>query len=158
MNTTRGLDARIGQQMGEIALLVARAEEQLKKGERAGDDAYMDACALNLQGFYTGIEHIFESIARELDGDVPESPNWHMDLLRQMSARIDGVRPPVLTVRTRDCLDQYRAFRHVVRNVYSFSLDPSRVRELVERLRVCYERVTTDLEGFIQFLRELDRA
>lgn len=29
-----------------------------------GDDAYWDAIALNLQGFYSGVERVFEDVAR----------------------------------------------------------------------------------------------
>ncbi len=79
----------------------------------------MDGVALNLHGFYVGIERIFEDIAREVEASVPSGPDWHQDLLLQMSAEVAAVRPAVITQETRQCLGDYRAFRHVVRNVYA---------------------------------------
>ena len=72
-----------------------------------------------------------------------------------MSAEISSIRPPVVTMDTRDCLDEYRGFRHVVRNVYTFHLRPVRQQELTTRLRPCYESVERDLSDFIIFLKTM---
>ncbi len=56
----------------------------------------LDGVALNLHGFYAGVERIFEEIAREIDGSLPAGPEWHRDLLLQMSAEVAGTRPPVI--------------------------------------------------------------
>jgi hypothetical protein len=52
----------------------------------------------------------------------------------------------------RRCLDEYRAFRHSVRNVCAFNFRPLRLEELVTELRPCYESVMQDLEAFCSFL------
>jgi hypothetical protein len=104
----------IREELMEIARSAQRAQELCEKALRTGDDGYWDGVALNLHGFYTGAERIFEEIAREIDGHRPGGPDWHRDLLVQMSAEIPGIRPPVLSRETRECLDEYRRFRQLV--------------------------------------------
>jgi len=73
-------------------------------------------------------------------------------LLRQMVAEVIGIRPAVINRQTRDCLDEYRGFRHMVRHVYSFKLRPSRIKELTDGLRACFDMVAQDIERFQQHL------
>lgn len=152
------LAGRIHESLNDLERVVSRAEELLGKAQQHNDDGYLDGVALNLHGFYAGVERIFEDIARTLDEAVPSGPDWHRDLLLQMSAAIDGVRPAVISQETRFCLDEYRGFRHVVRNVYTFNLRPLRVQELTENLRACYQRLSAELAGFISFLSDLDKV
>lgn len=49
-----------------------------------------------LHDFYTGIEKIFESIAKEVDHRFPMGDEWHSELLHQMSLAILGLRPQVI--------------------------------------------------------------
>lgn len=128
----------------------------LEKATRTGDDGYLDGVALNLHGFYAGVERIFEDIAREMDEGTPSGPDWHQSLLLQMSAKITGIRSPVIRQETRYCLDEYRGFRHVVRNVYTFNLRATRLQELTTGLRACYETVVSDLSTFADFLEHLN--
>ena len=50
-----------------------------------------------LHDFYTGIEKIFESIAKDVEKRLPVGEEWHSELLRQMTLDIPGLRPPVMT-------------------------------------------------------------
>jgi len=52
--------------------------------------------ALNLHAFYSGIERLFELIARDIDQCVPDGEMWHRDLIKQMTKEINGVRPAVV--------------------------------------------------------------
>lgn len=149
------LAGRIREELLELKRVVDRAEMLMAKAQRTGDDGYLDGVALNLHGFYAGIERIFVSIAREVDGSVPSGSDWHRDLLTQMSAEVSSVRPAVISRDTRYCLDDYRGFRHVVRHVYTFNLVPSRLEELVTGLQACYTAVRGDLEGFADYLDSL---
>jgi hypothetical protein len=158
MSTYPVLAGRIQEALSDLAHVVNRAEELLGKAQEHGDDGYLDGVALNLHGFYAGVERIFEDIARNLDEAVPAGSDWHRDLLLQMSAAIDGVRPAVISQETRFCLDEYRGFRHVVRNVYTFNLRPSRLQELTENLSSCYHQLHTELTVFTSFLRDLDKV
>ena len=75
-----------------------------------------------------------------------------------MNSEIARVRPPVISRETRNCLDEYRGFRNVVRNVYTFSLQPPRIFELVRTLDECFQALVTDVEAFCGFLERLDNA
>jgi hypothetical protein len=152
------LAGRIRQALTDVERVVHRAEFLMDKAQRSGDDGYLDGVALNLHGFYAGIERIFEDIARTLEKAMPVGPDWHQDLLLQMSSEVATVRPPVITQKTRYCLDEYRGFRHVVRNVYAFNLQPTRLQELTTRLQGCYRAVERDLNGFADFLVQLSAA
>ena len=83
---------------------------------------------------------------------MPQGPDWHRALLLQMSASVDEIRPPVIRPETRFCLDEYRGFQHVVRNVYTFNLRPSRLQELVTDLPHCYTLLRQDLAAFLELL------
>lgn len=118
------LAGRIHEALSDLERVVHRAEELLNKAQQHNDDGYLDGVASNLHGFYAGVERIFEDIARNLDEAVPTGADWHRDLLLQMSASIDRIRPAVISQETRFCLEEYRGFRHVVRNVYTFNMNP----------------------------------
>ncbi len=157
MSENLALASRITESLFELDRLVERALRLRDKAMTTGDDGYWDGVALNLHGFYTGVEQILTDIAQTVDTSVPTGSEWHRDLLLQMSAQVPAVRPPVLARDTRRCLDEYRGFRHVVRNVYTFNLRPSRLRELVDDLPQCLEATKRDLTRFVAFLEQLDR-
>lgn len=155
MRPYAALIGRMRQEQSDLDRLISRTETLMDKAKATGDDGYLDGVALNLHGFYTGLERIFEDIARRIDGEALSSPDWHKRLLMQMSAEIPEVRPPVIRLETRDCLENYRAFRHIVRNVYTFNFHFSRISELTACLRDCHEKVVSDLEAFARFLKAL---
>jgi hypothetical protein len=149
------LAGRIRRSMLDLERVVARAASLMDKAQTSGDDDYLDGVALNLHGFYAGVERVFEDIARTIERTVPDGSEWHQDLLLQMSAEVASVRPAVISDEARRCLEEYRGFRHIVRNVYTFNLRPARLQELTGGLRDCYQVVTGDLEDFCIFLEQL---
>jgi hypothetical protein len=149
------LAARITADFADLERLANRADSIFQKAIETNDDAYLDGLALNLHSFYAGIEHIFAFMARTIDGTVPDDPNWHQSLLRQMMVEIPTVRPPVIAQETYGCLEEYRSFRHVVRNVYTINLRGSRIKELAADLCACLTMVSHDLTQFTQFLKHL---
>lgn len=149
------LASRIQESLVELETAVHRTIYLKNKAKSKSDDDYWDGVALNLQSFYTGIEQIFEDIARTIDQSVPEGSQWHRDLLLQMSASLKDTRPAVIGRETRYCLDNFRGFRHVVRNVYAFQLHVERVEELATLVGKCHQLVSNDLSGFVEFLEKL---
>ena len=126
MNTRAiALSARLRSELSDLAQIVERAQTLLKKAVEQDED-YYDGVALNLHSFYTGTERILEEIAKAIDGSVPEGAGWHRDLLMLMSAELSTIRPAVISHKTRHCLDEYRGLRHIVRDIYTFNLKPSR--------------------------------
>ena len=98
------------------------------------DSLYLDAVALNLHNFYNGIERILEIIATVIDKKIPEGDKWHQNLLQQMTKEISGIRPAVISINSYEYLNEYRRFRHLVRNIYAFELDADRLKVLIEKL------------------------
>jgi hypothetical protein len=149
------LSAQIKADLVDLERVVARAELIFDKAVQTDDDAYLDGLALNLHGFYAGAEHIFEGVARTIDGHVPDDPHWHQSLLRQMKVEIPTIRPPVIHEATYQCLEAYRSFRHIVRNVYTFNLRGERLKELAVGLPHCLTALTDDLNQFVEVLHQL---
>jgi HepT-like protein len=152
MSAYPALSGRITTLLGELQNVVDRIALLSKKAQQTNDDGYWDGVALNLHSFYGGVERIFEDIARTVDETVPSGPGWHADLLLQMTSEIVNLRPVVIRPEARTCLDEYRGFRHVVRNVYAFNLRPARIKELSEGLGDCWKAIWEDLQKFIEFL------
>ncbi len=156
----RLLAERLRVDLRSLARVIERAENALSRASRQPQDQdyFLAAAALDLHGFYTGVERLFELIAGEVDGSRPATPFWHRDLLAQMSLLVTGIRPAVLTTETQAALTDYLEFRHVVRNVYTFNLRPERVAELVQGLRPTFEFVQRDFLAFAAFLDQLATA
>jgi hypothetical protein len=152
----RTIAGRIRVDLQELARVVERTGRIWQQALVSTDDYYVDATALNLHGFYAGLERLLEIIADGVDQAKPAGAHWHDDLLRQMAAEVPGVRPPVLSQETRQRLDRYRGFRHVVRNVYTYNLDPEQIGVLVKQLAPTMARVSQDLAAFADFLEQMD--
>ena len=63
------LAARIRQELGTLEKVITRAKRALALAHKYPDDEdlYLDAVALNLHDFYTGLERVFYHIAATLD-------------------------------------------------------------------------------------------
>ncbi|MCC6298363.1 MAG: hypothetical protein IT314_03635 [Anaerolineales bacterium] len=155
MSDFAALASRIRTSLMDVERSVTRSLALSKKAHTSGDDGYWDGVALNLHGFYTGIEHILEDIARTLETSLPSGSGWHADLLTQMSGKIEGVRPAVISRNTRNSLDEFRGLRHVIRNVYAFNLRSARLDELITELPDCFEAVRSELLEFAKFLESI---
>lgn len=105
-----------------------------------------------LHDFYTGLEKIFERIALAVDGGVPEGEDWHVQLLRRMSASFLERRPAVITWELGETLSEYLSFRHLFRNIYGFELKKERLQNLVEKLPSTFEKIENQLKRFLDFL------
>ena len=150
------LAGRIRQETTELATIIARAERAVDLARKAETDSdlYIDAAALNLHDFYTGLERVFRQIATTIDRSIPSSQEWHRDLLKQMCIDIPDVRPPVLALDTCAALDELLRFRHVVRNVYAFQLDGVRIQRLVRDGQALMILIAAELEHFSRFLEQ----
>ncbi|MCZ2128494.1 MAG: hypothetical protein LC099_12090 [Anaerolineales bacterium] len=155
MNEYKELANRIEINLSNVENAVNRALELGKKAQTSGDDDYWDGVALNLHGYYSGLEHTFEDIARTIDGNAPSGANWHAELLIQMSIDVKKIRPPVITQSTKIALDEFRGLRHIIRNVYAFYLLPSRLNELLINLPKSFKSVKKDLLDFAKFLESI---
>ena len=120
------------------------------------EDILSDSLAMCIHSFYTGIERIFKAIIREVDGVTSSGPEWHRNLLSAMSVECPGVRPAVISEDTFRSLDDYRAFRHLFRNIYTYRIEPKRIFELIDVLVGTWEMTKRDLEKFLVFLERVE--
>jgi uncharacterized protein YutE (UPF0331/DUF86 family) len=115
---------------------------------------FYESMALKLHNFYTGCERIFQIIASELNGGLPSSYDWHRRLLQRMAATQDE-RPALITEETAQKLQEYLAFRHIVRNIYGFELEPQRMQHLVEKSSSVWQNFDSEASQFIDWIKIL---
>jgi len=137
----------IEQELKELETLAEKNQALLNKLRATQDEDYLGTIALNLHGFYCGVERVFKQIAQTVDGSVPDAADWHRQLLRQMAAPVRHIRPAVLRTETLEMLNEYCSFRHVVRNIYSVNLKLERVAALAEELPACLKLLQEDLQN-----------
>lgn len=148
---------RILQELESLDLVVERVEEGMAKArsQPAEEALFLDAVALNLHDFYSGLERVLQYIATHVDRHVPSGGDWHRELLRQMQIEIPDIRPAILSARTVQVLDEYLRFRHIVRNVYTFEFDADRLDRLARGLRPCLEKTSSELRAYADFLLKI---
>lgn len=147
----------IRRELDELSQVVERTENIWEQMPRFPADYYVDAAALNLHGYYAGVERIFEMIARRIDQSLPSGAHWHQELLKQMAVEITGVRPAVLSIELRDKLGRYLGFRHVIRNIYTFDLDADSIASLVADLPETVAQLERALTDFAELLEQIGR-
>jgi len=114
--------------------------------------------ALNLHSFYSGLERLFELIARHVDRTLPAGKTWHRDLLQQMAHEVADVRPAVIGQESALVLDEFRRFRHLVRNVYTMNLVPDKMAGVMSALPGLWPKLRAELLAFAEFLEDLAQA
>jgi hypothetical protein len=143
LNNLKILQLTIKDELEKLRLLDKEKDGLLK---RKPSNYVLRAGGSILHDFYTGIEKIFEDIAKEIDRRMPTGEEWHSDLLRQMTLDIPGLRPPVISASTEKRLREYLGFRHLFRKRYGFELE----WEKMKRLLITIPQVLLQLEKEIQ--------
>lgn len=146
------LAERIRLEMADLELTLDCVATGVIRAKQYQDDIYLDAIALNLHAFYTGMERLFEKIAVVVDGQLPQGANWHKVLLMQMGRDVPGLRPAVISEEIFVFLDEYRGFRHVVRNIYTYKFDPIRIDTLAQNAKHLFEQLKREMLAFADFL------
>ncbi len=151
------LATRIEQELIELEKVVNRVKRAINaiNDNTENQDLFLDSVALSLHDFYTGLERVFSQIATTVDQTIPSGKNWHRELLNQMGKQVENLRPQILSKITIQELDEYRRFRHVVRNVYGFEFEITRIEPLVNSLLPCFTNVKNELLDFVQILEAI---
>ena len=105
-----------------------------------------------LHDFYTGLEKIFEDIAKEVDRRIPIGEGWHSELLHQMTLNVPGLRPPVISLPTEKKLREYLGFRHLFRKRYGFELEWVRMKKLLLKMSNMILLVEEEINSFFRFI------
>lgn len=123
MNRKR-LTQRINDELAKIESTVggiAKVLEDIEVLPVAAKPYIEESIAKKLAAVYTGIENIFERIAREVDTHVPTGDRWRKDLLAQMAEQQLG-HPPMISQKTFLQLEALLDFRHKFNNIYGEEL------------------------------------
>ena len=144
----------------EIAAVLDKAETEAVRAKRAagrlsrsradalGQWIHLTAIASGIEHAYSGMEQAFKIIAAEIDGAVPTAEDWHARLCALMFTPVPGRRPAVLPAALRSELDDLRAFRHRVRNLYGSELVVGTVKEKALRAPLIVAKVRRALREF----------
>ena len=108
-----------------------------------------------LADFYMGIERIFQIIATEIDGGIPQGEEWHKRLLLNMTIEIEGVRPSVISSDLYDSLRPFLGFMHVVRQAYGFQLDEAKLEELAASFENTIRNFSDEVTKFCDILKNV---
>jgi hypothetical protein len=143
LNNLKILQLTVKDELEKLRLL-----DKEKNGllEKKPSNYILRAAGSILHDFYTGIEKIFEDVAKEIDRRVPTGEEWHSELIHQMTLDIPGLRPPLISASTEKKLREYLGFRHLFRKRYGFELD----WEKMKRLLITMPQVLLQLEKEIQ--------
>ena len=148
------LNSHIREELLGIQGSIQRAKKAWSLALNEEDSLYLDSVALNLHDFYNGLERIFERIAENIDEIKPEGLNWHQEILRQMAMEIPKVRPAVISQDLREELDKYRAFRHIVRNIYAHNFRIDKIKDLMGNIDKVVNKLEENLQIFCEFLEK----
>ncbi len=125
MNTRSVLSARILEELNEISTAAKRVKMAWRKAIDKNDDLYFDSVALNLHSFYS------------------------------MCLNIPNIRPPVISCKLKNDLQDYRSFRHLVRNIHTYNINPEKIKPLVQKLPSLLKCINKDLKLFNKFLQTI---
>lgn len=117
-----------------------------------GDWGALSAVSLGIHNIYNGIEDVLLNLAKDIDNYVPSGSSTHQDILDQMSADIEDVRPAVLDHELYLNLIELKGFRHLVRHRYGFDLDQTKVIENFERVKNTYPDFKTSIHDLHDYL------
>ncbi|MBI4704034.1 MAG: hypothetical protein HY744_23240 [Deltaproteobacteria bacterium] len=145
------LRAEIGNDLGQLA----RARDEVTSRAGATDQTTTYALALLLSNYYTGAEKLFKRMALPLGGLPPAGDRWHAQLLEDMTIELPGVRPAALAPATAEALADLLRFRHVVRNLYAWTVRRAEVDRLAAALPAAHEALEHDIGRFLLFVDAL---
>ena len=128
-------------------------------GQRLDDSAdAVEASALRLHSFYTGVERMLLLISRVVNGGTPaQGEGWHRRLLERMAMATD-TRPAVLNESTQQELQEFLRFRYLVRNLYADELRVEPTQRLIEQLAQTLPKLESDIAGFQRWLTSIASA
>ncbi|OKH17691.1 hypothetical protein [[Limnothrix rosea] IAM M-220] len=146
------LAERLNYELEAMTQIIEQTQQFLTQSKQEQNPIYQNALtsaiAFNLHSFYTGVERIFEAIAKQIDQYQPSGSNWHKQLLNQMLTEVPDIRPAIISENTYETLDELRRFRHVVRKIYAYDLDQELILSLAEKSINVFSPFKQDIHSF----------
>lgn len=107
-----------------------------------------------LHNFYNACENIFLNIAKVFENNI-DPLEWHKGILKRMKLDIEDIRPRVISDSLYMILDDFRAFRHIFRHVYSFELDWEKEKLVADKFQAAVEQLNKEIIEFIVFIKKM---
>ena len=142
--------------MTRSASALAEAREALAAEEPGR--AVRSMVGVDLHQYYTALEAFFERVARSIDGEVPQGPGSHQQLLDQMAADLPPLRPALVDDAARTWLHDLRRFRHFFRHAYGVDLDVAHLRRHQAALLASDAGLRRTITAFLEHLRRTIEA
>lgn len=149
MNNLKVLQLSINDELGKLRLLDKEKDGLLKKKP---SNYILRVGGSILHDFYTGIEKVFENIAKEIDRRIPIGEEWYSELPHQMTLDIPGLRPPVISSNTEKRLREYLGFRHLFCKRYGFELDWEKMKKLLSKIPDVLSGLENEIKIFFDSL------
>ncbi len=117
----------------------------------------VEAAALRLHSFYTGVERMLLLVSRVVNGGTPSRrEGWHRPLERM--AMPTDTRPAVLQEGTQRDLQEYLRFRHLVRNLYADELRAEPIQRLIEQLQNTWPHLSAEIAASQSWLTTIAKT
>ncbi|NJD03394.1 MAG: antitoxin [Ruminiclostridium sp.] len=123
-------------------------------GGKTPDNFQKAVIGYYLHNFYNACENIFLNIAKAFENNI-DPQEWHKSILKRMKLEIDGIRPRIISDILYRYLDEFRAFRHIFRHIYSYELDWEKEKIVADRFNETVLLFNKELGEYIIFLKNL---
>ncbi len=87
-----------------------------------------------LHNFYNGIENILKQLLKRKGIKIPQTPNWHKELLSL------SVKHKIISNKLSDELYEYLAFRHFFIHSYGFKLEEKYLTILTDKVSSVWKK------------------
>ncbi len=148
------LKIRLEDEMKSIEGTFQTITDLLKQKDTIPEVALIPALASYVADFYSGCERISERVAVYLDGGLPKSKDWHLELLKQVAEPGGSNRPFLWSGALLLELDEYRKFRHLERHIYKIELKPDKVIALAKGVEPVFSKIKLAIAIFYQWLEK----
>jgi predicted nucleotidyltransferase len=155
-NKYLALKTRIEDELSLIEQTIAALHSALEQSDTVPELFVLPTLAGYITDFYSGCERISERVAVTLDGGLPQTADWHRQLLRQLAEPTES-RPELWNGGILLDLNDYRAFRHINRHRYQLELQRDRIFELAHQVQPVFAQVQVAVARFTQWLEQQER-
>lgn len=142
-------------ELENLSRIVFEMNELLKETNNNSKNIRIRAAGSILHDYYCGVEKIFKRIAINIDESLPQSLDWHKQLLNQMGNAFENKRNAVIDENITVMLKEYLTFRHLFRNIYGFKLSWERIESLCIKLNNIHKKVLESIENFLNKLTKI---
>ena len=139
----------LASELADDASVAVAAFDLAERRCEEGTPAAYDSAAHHLSRAFNVIEQLALRVVRAFENSVDDEKGWHSELIRRLSLRIPGVRPPLFPEDLRQPLQELRAFRHVFVHAYDLTLDPDKLALVLKYGRAVRERLPGLVEDFV---------